>query len=213
VSAQIDWDNLPDQADLGRWRVLAAARQYLLGRDLATMTVDVIASEAGIGKPTFYTLFRSRDEFMDRLRDAVTADAAAEAEAAAAGPWEGIFGRMVRAVAEWIGEYPGLAPLFAPEYLASPERPSRDMMVTIVRSVLEAGVRGGVFHLAETPGMPPDRTIDATANVVFEVLSGVTRMVGAGREDIAAISEAFLEQALGFDRDAAASPAEYRPPT
>ena len=222
-SRQIDWDNLPDHQDVGRWRLLASGRRLLVDEGLGALTVAAIAAGAKMAKPSFYTYFPSREEFLDDLRSALSADATAHAHRAAEGPWEGIFTRMVLATVEWMMEQPRVGPLFSAGYMADPDRTSRTNLVEMLRDVIGQGMEAGIYRPLEGKagagkgGKAGDALEDdALEDVVaptFDVLSGATTLAAYQHPDerAALTAQAFLDRALGFDPKAARGAAYTRP--
>lgn len=83
-------------AERNRRKLLDAARALLAERGL-DVSMDDIASAAGVGVGTAYRRFRNRDEIIDALFDEQLAGMEARAQSAAAhpDPWEGLKGFMV----------------------------------------------------------------------------------------------------------------------
>lgn len=199
---QIDWDNIPGEADVVRWRLLAAGRQQILDHGLSRLTVEAIAGGARVAKPTFYTHFESRDAYLEALRLAIAADVTAAAHAAAEGPWDGVFARMIEAVVTWMREHLALAPLFSPQWAGNPSRPTRQPLIALVAAVLDAAERDGVLCLLDLESTPSrEERLLATARFTLDILSGATDQVLAAYPDRTPVraAEAFLARALVFD--------------
>jgi AcrR family transcriptional regulator len=205
----MDWDHPPELADVRRWQLLAAGRRVIQRKRPDTFTVEDVTRQAKVAKGTFYTYFHSRDEFLDDLRTALAADVVVAVRAAAEGPWDGIFLRVMGAVSAWTTENPGLHGLFGPEYLARRERPTREPMFEVVVSILRAGVGAGVFQPLDVRSGDP---IEAAAEIVYDAMSAaVGRAASSGMTDqtFEATSE-FVRRALRFD-DAAARDGAWTP--
>jgi AcrR family transcriptional regulator len=200
-----DWDRAPTAAEARRWQLLTAGRRVILERGLDALTVDDVTGAAGVAKGSFYSYFQSRDAFLDALRLALAEDIGEAARQAAAGPWAGLFARMMRAARDWLIAYEPLRALFGATYMADPQRSSRDPLVAVIASVLAAGEAAGTLHL---PGEPDD-----TAHMVLDVMREASARAAVSYPDEAPIvtAEEFLERALRFDDGAAAHAPPFTP--
>jgi AcrR family transcriptional regulator len=206
-----DWDRAPTAAEARRWQLLTAGRRAIMERGLDALTVEDVVKRAGLAKGSFYTYFESRDLFLDALRYALSEDVGETTHQAAAGPWVGLFGRMMRATARWQLENRPLLDLFGLTYMANPERPTRIPLVAILERILGAGAEAGVLRaLASRDG---SGGLPGTAAIVLDVMREAGSRAVVTHPDETPIEEAerFLERALGFDPRKARS-ASYEPP-
>jgi AcrR family transcriptional regulator len=203
-----DWDRAPTAAEARRWQLLTAGRRVILERGLEALTVDDVVGAAGVAKGSFYSYFQSRDAFLDALRLALAEDIGEAARQAAAGPWAGLLGRMMRAARDWLIANEPLRALFGAGYMADPQRASRDPLVAVIAEVLRAGVEAGVLRLPGETGDP-----DTTAHMVLDVMREASARAAISHPDDAPIAtaEEFLERALRFDDRGAAHPPPFAP--
>ncbi len=207
----MDWENPPEVAEVRRWQLLAAGRRVIERQGVNTFTVADVTREARMAKGTFYTYFASRDEFVDTIRAALGAEVIAALRTSAAGPWDGIFVRMMGAVAGWLDANSGVRDLFGPAYLARAERPTKGPFFALVRAVISDGIDLGVFRPLPADDQDP---VTATALVVYDVLSaGINRVspVALDTTSIETTAE-FVQRALHFDAAAASGRDWAAPP-
>lgn len=204
-----NWDQPPTPAEARRWQLLAAGRQAVIDNGIAGLTVEEVVKRAGLAKGSFYTYFESRNAFLGALRYALSEDIGEAGTEAAAGSWEGLFGRVMRAAVAWQIENLRVLELFSAEYLADPSRPTRPPLVSVVERLLRAGAEAGVLRAFEGAS---DEAIEGDAAFAYEVIKEACTRAVANHPDDSAISaaEAFLERALNFDPKRAKQ-ASYEP--
>lgn len=195
----MDWDHPPEVAELRRWQLLVAGRRVIERQGIDGFTIEDVTREARVAKGTFYVYFPSRDEFLDALRVALSDDAFEAVRAAAEGPWDGIFVRMMRAVAEWLAENPANRALFSPAYLAREDRPTRGPLLALLTRVIRDGAEVGVFSPSAIEGAAD--AIAANALVAYDVLSAGISRTGPSLPEVTPpeVTAGFVERALGFD--------------
>jgi AcrR family transcriptional regulator len=193
-----DWERTPTAAEARQWQLLAAGRKAILERGIDAFTVDDVVSVAGLAKGSFYTYFQSREVFLDRLRLALAEDIGEAALQAAAGPWAGLFGRMMRAARDWLIANAPLRALFGPAYMSDPQRGSREPLEAVIEAVLRSGQQAGVLTLAVVPGIDP---VEAAAQMALDVMREAAAREAAMNPDRAPIdaAEQFLIRAFSFD--------------
>jgi AcrR family transcriptional regulator len=186
--------------------LLAAGRRAILDQGLDAMTVDDVVRLAGLAKGSFYTYFSSRERFLGELRYALAEDIAAATRQAAIGSWTGLFRRVMSAARDWLVANEPLRGLFGVNYMADPERASKEPLLALLLDILEDGIAAGVIRPASGP-RPPEALVE-TAQLMLDVMreASIRATAGAGDASIDA-AEAFLLSARHFDAGAAASAA------
>lgn len=204
-----DWDRTQTAAEARRWQLLAAGRKAILEHGLDDFTVDDVVRMAGLAKGSFYTYYRTRDEFLDALRLALAEDIGEAVHQAAAGPWAGLFGRMMRAARDWLIKNDALQGLFSPIYMADPERGTREPLVAVIATVLHAGARAGVLVLPEGSD---EAAASSAAQMALDLMREASARSVVSHPDEAPIAaaEAFLARAFAIDARAARK-ATYTP--
>jgi AcrR family transcriptional regulator len=193
-----NWDRTPTAAEARQWQLLAAGRKAIIENGLESFTIDDVVAFAGLAKGSFYTYFQSREVFLDRLRLALAEDIGEAAHLAAAGPWKGLFGRMMRSARDWLVANEQLRALFGPTYMADPLRQSREPLEVVLAAVLRSGIETGVLDLAVLPGIDP---VEAAAQMALDVMREAAAREAAMHPDYAPIdaAEEFLARAFHLD--------------
>ena len=147
-SGVADLSQAADRALEKRRRILAAARLLMLREGLRGTTMEAIAREAGIAKPTLYAQFADKEAVFTGILDELTDALVAGFDAGMAGPG-GVAQRIGAAMA---GKYGAIAHViegspFAEELYATHSRVSTHfreldarMNAEIVAALKEAGV-------------------------------------------------------------------------
>lgn len=192
---------------------MTAGRTAIIERGLEAFTIDDVVRIAGLSKGAFYYYYPTREAFMDALRLALAEDLGEVAHAAAAGPWNGLFGRMMQAARDWLIENEQLRGITTPTYMSDPHRPTYDPLVAMLEQVLRAGIEAGVLRPPASllPAEEPD-ALQQTSQMTLDVMRETAARAAAsdpGDPPIAA-AESFLAAALGLDPNAARR-AEYTP--
>ena len=109
---------------LTRARVVGAALDLARQEGVEGITMRALASDLGVGTMTLYGYFRGKDELVDAMVDAVTAEARI---AVGDGPWHEQLGRLVRGIRRALEGHPAgveirrRRPILSPAALAVTE--------------------------------------------------------------------------------------------
>lgn len=171
----------PARTNATRMKIFSASLTLIGERGHHAVTVDEIASAAGISKGSVYYNFGSKSELigqllrfgtdilLERLRDS-SGEATAREELAG----------MVRGALLFIDEYPAFAQLWISEMWHSPSD-WREELIELrgqVLGVVRDAVRRAFLERGLTPEELPAGTIDVTASSLF----GATLILGQDRQ-------------------------------
>ena len=108
--------------------------------------------------------------------------------------------RGIGAARDWLVANAPLRALFGATYMANPDRPTKEPLLLLLEEVLAAGIAAAVILPADDG---PGAGLDATAQLVLDVMREAAGRAAAGDAAAIATAEAFLEGGLHFDADAA----------
>lgn len=205
-TTRYEWTERPDPHEARRWHLMVAARAVVerLGMEF---TIEDVTREARVAKGTFYLYFTSRDELLAAMRLRLAQDVAALCLASAAGPWDGLWERVMDAGADWYGGLGRLREVFAPD--SDTPTPERIVMVGMARSIVEAGEAAGVFALPACEPGERELLEFLTHQSVERVIVEACRAIVAGMPEARAAGRLLLDQLLRFTPQ----PGEFVPVT
>ncbi len=170
-------------------RILDATAELLAGDP--GVSLEDVASRAGVSRATLYHHFAGRDGLLDALTERSIHEMTAAVEAAHPqdGPPAEAMDRVLRAAWQVIGRYRGLV-IVNPHRLERSELRARlEPALGPIRSLIHRGQRAGEFD----PELPADWLI----GVVTDLVHAASRQVSAGVMDARAAERALLRTAQG----------------
>jgi AcrR family transcriptional regulator len=188
VSSQPGWQRQRRQ------NILDAAAQLFGRAAYDAVQMDEVARAAGIGKPTLYRYFPSKDElFLEVFDEALRRlEERLEASRAATATPPEMLRAMIRLTVESLGEHIASLRLLTGEHSSLAERwrllfrQRRRPLVESFRAVLAAGIDGGYFRPLDTdivpaliigmirgglmgvPDVPRERVVEAALSLVLQ---------------------------------------------
>jgi AcrR family transcriptional regulator len=157
--------------------ILAAARQLLDQRGLEAMTMEEIATAAGVAKGTLYLYFQSKDDLILALFTLVGENILKDVEAVLQAPGMPAekLRRMVSVLLEYLSRERMLFPIYARELVRGKQKPPQgfwrqfqeleERFVTLVTSLFAEGIAAGQF-------------ISANPRLLTFLLRGLVRATG-----------------------------------
>jgi AcrR family transcriptional regulator len=163
--------NVPDRAG----EIIASAAKLFREKGLRAVSIDEIAKGAGIAKGTFYLYFKTKDDLLEKLAEAVVLNMAQTAEIAAQGDGDSLdrFAAAVTAMQRVDrGENYLVSVLNHPENVALHELSNMALvrqLAPVLAAIVERGKAEGLFDVE-----------DAQATLEF-LLAGQAALLGGGR--------------------------------
>jgi len=162
--------------------ILAAARKLLEQRGLEAMTMDEIATAAGVAKGTLYLYFQSKDDLIQAMITQVGENILRDVESslqAQGTPAEKLI-RMVSVLLEYLSRERLLFPIYAHELLRGKRdsregfwrhhRETEERFLTLLTSLLAEGIAAGQF-------------IPANPRLLTYLIRGLVRATGYYQRD------------------------------